>query len=559
MLLHILKYKLYTFLKPESSFKTSYILKNIGSALVYLLFAYATYLFTENTIKYLLEEVKIGTFLLHRFIFVVLFIFFIAVNIGNIIVSYSTLFRIKEIHFLISKPVSFTKIFLIKFLDNFFYSSVTLLLIITAVMLGYADYFNLPWYFIIASLFLMILPFMFIAGSLGSIILLLILKLSAKFGVKQVISLAAILYGTAIILFYYFSNPIHFVNNVFQYFPNINSYFGFLESPVIKILPNYWISEALFWISSGNVIASLWFIYLLLITSLLIFLLSLFIAKKWYYQSWLISLDLEAELQVKKNKREKFSFVNSSSLNPFTESIFKREYFLFFRETSQWAHLAVMLFLIAVLVLSIGSIDAKVLNAYNVYLKTLFYLIIFTFNVFLIASLALRFVFPLVSLEGEALWKIRSAPINFKKLLLRRGLIYFTVIFLIGQILSFVSNYQFTLNLILISQLNSALSAVTLTSLNFGMGSIFANYKEKNPIRLASSQGASITLLFSIVYLVVLVALLFTPLTIYFNSAQGGAASYSMLIYSSLIIAVIAAAVSLIMINSGVKRFLKDV
>ncbi len=57
------------------------------------------------------------------------------------------------------------------------------------------------------------------------------------------------------------------------------------------------------------------------------------------------------------------------------------------------------------------------LKAYNEYLKTIVYLIVTLFNVFLVASLSLRFVFPLISLEGEALWKIRSAPIDFNDLL----------------------------------------------------------------------------------------------------------------------------------------------
>src|SRR5690606_37499159 len=126
---------------------------------------------------------------------------------------------------------------------------------------------------------------------------------------------------------------------------------------------------------------------------------------------------------------------------------------------------------------------------------------------------SLRFVFPIVSLEGEASWKIRSAPLDYKRVLISRLLIYFGVIFIIGQLLNFFSNYQFSLQLTLISQLNTAFVTVTLVSLNFGMGGIFANYKEKNPIRIASSQGASITFLFTILYLIFLIVILFAPLS----------------------------------------------
>lgn len=561
LLLHIFRYKVFSFFKPQSQINFSYILKNTGTASVYILFAYATYLFTLSTMQYLLEEVKIGTFLLHRFIFVVMFIFFMAVNIGNIVVSYSTLFRAKEVGFLLTKPVSFTKLFTIKFLDNFFYSSSTLLLIITAVLLGYTEYFGLPWYFIPVSVLFIILPFMLIAGSLGAIILLVILRLSARFGVKQVIGTIGLIYGSAIILFYYFSSPVNLVNKVFEYFPNINAYFGFLEHPLIKFLPNYWISEALYWISADKTIASGWFIYLLLVTSVSIFILSLLLAKRWYYKTWLVSLDLAGDLSVKSNGKKKlFGFEKKTILTPHDEALLKREFILFFREPSQWTHLVVMLFLITIFISSIGSIDALILNAYNVYLKTLIYLVVYLFNAFLIASLSLRFVFPLVSLEGESIWKIRSAPLNHKKIIGSRLLIYFTAIFFIGQILNFVTNHQFTLHLALVSHLNTALVTITLVSLNFGMGAIFANYKERNPIRIASSQGASITFLFTIIYLVFLIILMFAPLSNYFDAMdRRSAISINQLLFTSSVLASLTIIVGYLMVSTGMKYFLKDV
>ena len=64
-------------------------------------------------------------------------------------------------------------------------------------------------------------------------------------------------------------------------------------------------------------------------------------------------------------------------------------------------HLLVMIFLITIFISSISGIDIIILKAYNQYLKTMIYLIVTLFNVFLVASLSLRFVFPLISLEGE--------------------------------------------------------------------------------------------------------------------------------------------------------------
>ena len=562
VLLHILKFKLLTFLKFESQFSVKSVTKNLIAPIIYILFAIGTFYFTQNIIAYLMEDVKIGMFLLHRFLFVVLFIFFMTVNIGNIVVSYSTFFKSKEVAFLLTQPVSFVQIFIVKFFDNFFYSSSTLLLMVSAALTGYTSYFNLPWLFVPFSIIVLILPFMFIAGTLGAIILLVIMRFAASFGIKKVLFTIAALYAFAIILFYIFSSPVQIVTRVFEYFPNINNYFGFLESPVIKLLPNHWVADSLYWISSGKYLAAGWSVFLLIVFAILFYLLALFLAKKWFYKSWLIFLNLSNELSVKRKKfrLSAFSFEKKSSFKPKREALVKREILMFIREPSQWSHFLVMTFLITVFVLSISNIDVLLLNAFNVYLKTLIYLIIYMFNVFLIASMSLRFIFPLVSLEGETIWKIRSAPLNYKKLMLTRLTIYFLVILIIGQILNFVSNYQFSIVLAAISQLNTAFVTITLVSLNFGMGAAYANYKEKNPIRVASSQGASFTFLFTIIYLVFLIILMFGPLSNYFGAIDKRSfSSVSQLLYTSLILGAIAFIVSYISISKGVRDFVKDV
>lgn len=558
---HILFYKIIIFLKVNFLFNFKSLFKSISSGTVYLIFAYGVYLLTLNTIEYLLVTVKIGSFLLHRFILIVLFIFFVTINVGNIVVSFSTLYKSKEVFYLITKPLSFTKLFLIKFLDNFFYSSTTLLLIITSVLIGYAVYFNLNWLFYPIALFLLILPFMFTAASLGVIILLIILKLSSKFGTRKILLLISILYFSVVIAFYFISSPIDLIQSVFDYYPNINQYFGFLENSIIKFLPNYWIADALYWISEDKFSRAIPFIYVNVITSLTIFSIALFAAQKWYYQTWLISLNISNDLRIKKRFNNKFfRFDKNSSLNSFDESIIKREFWLFFREPSQWAHLTVMIALITIFISSISGINTIILNSYNEYLKTIIYLVVTLFNVFLIASLSLRFVFPLISLEGNTLWKLRSAPINFNHLLLKRFAIYFLIIFFIGQIISLFSNNQFPLQLSIVAQINTAIISISLISMNFGMGGIFANYKEKNAIRLASSQGASITFLFTLIYLILLIVILFIPVFNFFQLQSRGIETPILNLFATTIILfVLSLLISSFSLRAGLKAFQKDV
>lgn len=537
------------------------IVRGILISIIYLLFGYGFFLFTKTTVSYLMNTVMVGSFLLHRFIMLILFMFFISVNIGNIIVSFSTLFRSEETAFLFTKPVSFTNIFVIKFLDNFFYSSTTLLLIITAALLGYGVCFNMDWFFYPLSLTIIFLPYMFSAGSLGVIFLLIILRLSVRFGLKKIISTSAVIYALLIIGYYILTSPLTLVHEVFMYWPDINRYFGFLDSFLAKLFPAFWVADALFWITSGNLKNALPLIVLNLVLSVILFSIALIIARKWYYNIWASSLDLNSTGQTnKKQKQNLMSFEKRSGMSSFDEAMIKREFILFTREPGQWIHLGVMVFLMIIFMTGISGIKIIVDDSYyNDSLRTIIFLVVSLFSVFMVAALSLRFIFPLISLEGETVWKIRSSPVNHNAFLVKKLLIYFTFIFIMGQLVSFFAGHQFPLLLSLTGQLNSVFITISIVSLNFGMGGYFANYKEKNPIRITSSQGASITFLFTILYMTFLVALLFVPVSNFFESEHRYmSAPLTSLLTSSLVLFVLSLLISFVFIRLGLQSFKRD-
>ena len=300
-LIHIVKYKLIIFLKSNSNFDIRGLIKNLGSFLVYAAFAIGAFLFTKSILSFLLVHIKIGPFLLHRFISIILFIFFLSVNVGNIVVSYSTLYKSKEVYYLLTKPLLYSKIFIIKFFDNFFYSSATLLLMICSVIAGYGVFFKMDLWFYPVSIFLIILPFMLTAASIGVIFLMVILKLSTKVGARNVLFMFFLLYIISLILFFNISDPINMVSRVMVYYPNTNRYFGFLDNNFLKFLPNYWAADALYWISAGQFSKSILDIVLQVITAISFFSFAFFLSSKWYYQTWKDSL----QFSFKKNNSAK--------------------------------------------------------------------------------------------------------------------------------------------------------------------------------------------------------------------------------------------------------------
>ncbi len=166
MLIHILRYKFLSYIKSTFDRRFVSIMRGTASLIVFGGFAYAAYLFASEATRFMLDQTRTGLYLFHTFISMMLFVFFISVNLGNIIVSYSTLYRSAEVSFLLTKPISFTSIFVLKFLDNFFYSSTTLFLGAFMMLLGYGSYFGYPLYYLAGIMFFVFVPFMFLSASL---------------------------------------------------------------------------------------------------------------------------------------------------------------------------------------------------------------------------------------------------------------------------------------------------------------------------------------------------------------------------------------------------------
>lgn len=556
--LFILQYKFLIFFKSNTRLTSENIIKSIGSFLVYCGFAIGIYFLTRSVIAFLIEEAHIGLFLLHRFISMMLFVFFLTVNAGNIVVAYSTLYKSKEVSYLITKPISFTSLFTIKFFDSFFYSSITLFLIGLSVLFGYGSYFNLSWTFYFGFMFFGFIPFMLIASALGVIFLMFIIKTASKIGIKLIIVFAGMFYVASVYSFFKLSKPFQLASEVMKYYPNVNQYFGFLDPPFYKYLPNHWISESLYWIISGRFDVALNQVWILLGACFVVFTIMILIAKRIYHSTWLDALNLKVREKYSSSSNNIFSFSSNSKFETQSEVFLKKEFWQFFRDSNQWIHLSMIMLLIFIFVASITKVD--IIKSLPL-LQTISYLVLFLFNVFLISSIGLRFLYPNLSIEGETFWKLKSAPVDVKKAIRLKFLPMFLIMLAVAQILNLFShlsihNGQY---LWLFSSIGLLFITLSLASLTFGMGAYFVNYKEKNPIRAASSQGASLAFLLAIAYMIFLVAVYYLPLNQHLDLLRSGQRKFtSGMIVANAVVAFVSAIISIISYKISIKTLKKD-
>jgi len=514
----VLNIKAAGFLKGFLDFRAQTLFKNLSSALIFGGVAVGVFLLSRAATGYLLQQAHIGLFLFHRFFSMLLYVFFITVNLGNMIVCYATLYKSEEVQYLMGLPIAHHKIFVIKFIDNFFYSSSTLLLLGLSLLLGYGSYFSMPWYFYLFTMFVVLLPFTLIAGLLAVIVLMFLIKVASRIGIRWLLAIIVTLYLSAIYAYFTLTNPVHLVQEVMRHYPDVNAYFGYLDPPLVRYLPNHWVAEFLYWTMLGDPWRATTHLVTLLIVLAALIAFASILARMFYYKSWLAASDARW-LQSGRTTSFQPRFLEFGRPGIFSiqaDVLMRRDFWMFVREPSQWLHMMLMLLLLLIFLVSMGSLD---LNLNQPFLQTMTFLVIFLFNGFMIASITLRFVFPAVSLEGNAFWSVRAAPIPLRKVYWQKFLSSFIGVFVVAEILSVASMVMLRDNpvLVILGALCSGFAALGLTSVNLGAGAYFATYHEKNPIRVASSQGASLTFLSSMLYLGCVVLVLAAPLNRYFE------------------------------------------
>ncbi|MBI2420330.1 MAG: hypothetical protein HYV28_20920 [Ignavibacteriales bacterium] len=516
-LLHILRYKILSFfvVSFDGSIKT--LIKNTAAGAIYTGFAIGMYILTKTILHNLIDVIHLNLFLFHRFVAIILFIFFLSVNAGNILVSISGLFKSKEINYLFTKPIPFANVFLVKFFDNFFYSSSTLFVILFAVVFAYGNFFSLGIGFYFVSVLALFLPFTLIAALLGALLLFFLLWVTRYIGIRYTVLALIGLYIVSVVLFFAGNNPTEQLKNMLHSEAYAMQYFQHLDSPILKSLPNYWVSNSLYWYLKGDMSYVLGYSTLLYTAAALLLIINYSIAKKYYYKAYIMASELRLFREDSSGQSKPIiSFEKRFKANSVYRFLLKKELALFFRDPSQVLQLSFMIVLIILFASSITGKPHDIFISLNPFLQTAIYLVFILFNAFFMSSLALRFIFPHQGLEGEAYWKILSAPVNKQKLLTIKFLFYFAGILILSQGLNYFSHRKFSTELLIFSTILTGFISFTVCAVNYGFGIYYANYKERNPIRAASSQGASAAFLICLLYLGIIIAIMFKPLYHYF-------------------------------------------
>lgn len=547
----ILNIRAAVFLKGVLDTRWHGIGKNLATAIIFGGVAMGTFLAVRTMLAYLVHQVGVDIEAMHRLLAFGLFSFFASVYTIGLLVSYATLYTSDDVALFMALPVSHGVLFIERAVENVVTSGGTLALLGAAAVLAYGSVFHVGFWQYLAIIFGAFLPAVMATGLFAVLTLPPLVILAGRIGVRRVIAVAVTLFVASTALLLWSTDPLEIMRQVA------------LPASHIRVDPSHGIAT-LAWLPSNWVA---WFLQALaarrateaiaypgLVLGSLAFtmLAADMIGRRWYYRSWLIIGEMRA-LRSPTTGWFRFppmEFGRFWGFRPHLEAVLKRDFWMFLRDPVQRVHLLIFLLLTGGTVLTFQSLDVMVNRPVS---RVLMFSTVFLFIGLVVGSITLRFVFPSVGLEGSTFWAVRTAPIALSRLYwMKFGIaLAWTMVPAVAMVFLVMPVAGGPASLTYVGAAGMAAVVVAVVSLNLGAGAYFATLREDNPLKIASSQGASVTFLGSFVVLLLAAGFLIVPVAVIaglFRPAMGPAAvavSLSVLFALALIVTLLSHLVGL--------------
>jgi ABC-2 type transport system permease protein len=420
---------------------------------------------------------------------------------SNAVISLQNLFKAPETAFLFALPLRHDTIFLYKFLESLVFSSWAVFAAGLPLLLAYGIKSDVDWYFYPISIIFMV-PFVVLPAAAGALLGLVLMAVLPRHGYKLLGLLVIVVLALAI----YIVVTIFSVQNRFgsgygsELQANVQAVLGRLSFTQNIMTPNYWITEGLLSISDGrrNGFQAGGLFFCALVSSAL-FALSL----SWFIAGSIYELTYSAVSAASSIRRIVRQSMIEELLLPLTERFPKvmilliKDIKTFLRDPAQWSQ---VLIFFGILTLYIGN-----LRNFSYPLDQPFYQnLIASLNLgatsMTLATMTSRFIFPLISLEGRRFWILGLLPIERRQIMISKFLFAASGSLLLMVGLIFLSNYilRGTSLMLTIQLATGSMIAVGLSGLSVGMGAIFPSFEERNPSKIVSGFGGTLTLIIAI-------------------------------------------------------------
>jgi len=496
------------------------LIRPAAMAILTLFFWVVIFVLFYKVLVYFKSIEILGEILLAKLMAVFFLTFFLMLTVSNIITSLSTYFLSEDNRLILSVPVSTDKVYLSKYLITLGHSSWMVLLFGIPVFMAYGAVYGAPiTYYLWFTLILLV--FLLIPGGIGVMISMSLVNLVPAKRAKGTLVVLFVVLLAALYLFFRFLQPEKLVNP--ERFSELVDYLAMMRLPTSPFLPSHWATRSLFPLLKGRFEDSMFYFLLLLSTGLMSVLVGSWICRLLYYRGWSRSYESrEAKIKRMPLLEGLFDFL----MRPFhgsTKAMVIKDVKIFLRDTRQWSQLILLFALVVVYLFNFKALPLNKVPGISFYLENVISFLNVGLAGFVLSAVAVRFIYPAISLEGKSFWIMMSSPIELKRLIWSKFWTSLVPLLFLAEVLIILSNIflHVTQFMMVVSTVSIFFITIAIVSMGIGIGAVFPRFRVEDVAQIHSGFGGLIYMIICVTFIGLVILLEAWPTYVIFIARIG--------------------------------------
>ena len=437
---------------------------------------------------------EIGPLLAGKLLGLLLVSFFGMLLLSNVIASLSTFFLAKDLDLLVAAPVDWLRLYFAKLTETCAYSSWMVILLAVPIFIAYGIVFDGGPMFVLVVIAALV-PFLILPTVIGSAITLLLVNAFPARRTKDILTVIGLLAAGGLVLLFRLMRPEQLARP--EGFRSLIEFIAVLKTPTSPWLPSEWVQTGVMsWLTREPDFLPF---YLLTSTSAAFLALGALLHRQFYTTGF-----TKAQEGVERwSKETKTSSLFKKTLSPLgivRRELVLKEVRLFFRDSTQWSQLILLAVLVVVYVINIKLLPVRG-GGVTFFVSNLIPFLNLVLAGFVLASIAARFIFPGISLEGRTMWLLRSSPLAMRELLWSKFWVGTIPLLVMALALVIVTGMlmHVTEFIMLVSIFTIAMMTFAIAGLAVGFGTMYPRFETENAAQIPTSFGGLLFMMASIV------------------------------------------------------------
>ena len=457
-----------------------------------LLFWIAVFGLLFRILRYFRGIPEIGPLIAGKLLGMIFLSFFGLLVLSNLIAGLSTFFLARDLDMVNSAPVDWLDVYIARLAETMISSSWMVVLMAAPIFTAYEVVFHGGLVFPLLAI-LAFIPFLLIPAALGSMITMILVNVFPARRTKEILALVTVIAAAGLALLFRLLRPEQLAKP--EGFHSLVEFITLLRAPSSPWLPSEWLQMGVMgWLREEP--EALPF-YLLWSTAAAVLTIGAAMHSRFYAQGF--SRAQESFGGTKSNRGKTLFATIFSPLGILRRELILKEIRLFFRDTTQWSQLILLAVLVVVYVFNVRYLPLGK-GGLSFFLTNVIPFLNIAIAGFVLASIAARFIFPSVSLEGRTLWLLRSSPISMRDVLWSKYWVGTAPLLTLAVIIVFVTNALLDVSgfMMGISLFTIVFLTCAIASLALALGTFFPQFEAENAAQIPTSFGGLIFMMSSV-------------------------------------------------------------